>query len=125
MHSDNKFGSVWELLSSDFQEATSHHYIVGVECSQMVGIGVRREDKATFDNDGAKNWCGVNVNQEIEAIRNINHVAFNGGEFFSPGKWLGPEVYISEFKSLGCDTAQSSNSNVQFGIRVKAWPLTS
>jgi hypothetical protein len=42
----------------------------------VVGVGIGREDETALDYNGAKDRGGVNIDQEVKALGDINHITF-------------------------------------------------
>jgi len=63
VHGDSQFRGVGELFSSSFEVTSSDHDVAGIERTFVVGVGGRREDEGTFNNDCLEDGSAVNVNK--------------------------------------------------------------
>ena len=66
----------------------------------MVGIRVGREEQRTLNINGAEHWGRIYIDEQVEALRNVDEFALLRLQIVTPCLGLGPLLNVSEYFAL-------------------------
>ena len=115
VHGDVKLGGVSVLFSSDLQVATLHQNVVGVECSHVVGVSIRREDQRSLYAEEGKNGCAVYIHEEMQTLRNADSFSCLRRQVVAPGLSIRPATDVAVNLALGCNKTLAVDVDLELG----------
>jgi hypothetical protein len=77
----------------------------------MVGIGVWREEQRTLNINGAEHWGRIYIDEQVEALRNVDEFAFLRLQIVTPCLGLGPLLNVSEYFALRRNVAHTIDTD--------------